>query len=101
MTENDPLEAFQEKYGDIGKTDKYYGNMHAVCAGQVCQVSNGCLGKKTGWGFDRNKPTPAYSGDVESEAREYAESRPCITRQATPEELAEVERMCKRGVRRC
>jgi hypothetical protein len=94
MAENDPLEKFQEKYGDIGKTDKYYGNMHAVCAGQVYAggVDN-CPGKKTAWGFDRQKPNWAGRADVERAAREYAESRPCITRKATPEELAELDKM--------
>ena len=94
MAEIDFLERFQEKHGDIGKTDKYYGNMHAVCAGQIYTGgADNCLGKKTAWGFDRQKPNWVGRKDVEKAAREYAESRPCITRKATPEELAEVEKM--------
>jgi len=94
MAKIDILEAFQEKYGDIGKTDKYFGNMHAVCAGQIYAkgVDNN-LGKKTAWGFDKRKPNYAKCTDIERAAREHAESRPCITRHATPEELAEIEKM--------
>jgi hypothetical protein len=91
---NEALEQFFEKYGDFGKTDKYYGNMHQVLAGQVYTggVDNN-QGKKTAWGFDKQKPSFAGRKDVEKAAREYAESRPCITRKATPEELAELDKL--------
>lgn len=56
-------------------------------------------GKKEATGFDAGEDrTPAGRTDVERKAREYAESRPCITRKATPEELAEIDRLlAKRG----
>ena len=93
----DPLEQFFEKYGDFGQTDKYRGDTSAVLAGQTYKggVDNN-LGKKTAWGFDRQKPSWAGRADVEKQAREYANSRPCITRKATPEELAELEMLLKR-----
>ena len=64
----------------------------AALAGQVCDSTPGSLGKKTAWGFDNSQPTPAGKADVEKKARDYANSRPCITRKATPEELAELEK---------
>jgi hypothetical protein len=100
---NEALEQFFEKYGDFGKTDKYYGNMHQVLAGQIYTGgADGNLGKKTAWGFDKQKPSFAGRKDVEKAAREYAESRPCITRKATPEELAELDKLlAKKRCRKC
>lgn len=100
---DDALERFFEKYGDFGQRDKYYGDLHAVCAGQVYSggVDNN-PGKKTAWGFDRQKPNFAKRKEVEKAAREYAESRPCITRKATPEELAELDKLlAKKRCRKC
>ena len=100
---SDTLEKFFEKYGDFGKTDKYYGDMHQVLAGQIYTggVDNN-PGKKTAWGFDKQKPSFAGRKDVEKAAREYAESRPCITRKATPEELAELDKLlAKKRCRKC
>ena len=56
-------------------------------------------GKKEKSGFDAGENrTPAYRADVEEAAWEYAKSRPCTTRKATPEELAELDRLLgKRG----
>ena len=92
-----PLEQFFEKYGDFGQTDKYRGDTSAVLAGQTYTggVDNN-PGKKTAWGFDKQKPSWAGRADVEKQAREHANSRPCITRKATPEELTELERLLKR-----
>lgn len=67
-------------------------NMSAVLAGQTC-APRGMYGKKTAWGFDADKPTPAGRADVERRYDEYAQSRPCVTRQPTPEELAERDRV--------
>jgi hypothetical protein len=51
-------------------------------------------GKKEATGFDVGEDrTPAGKRDVEKAAREYAVSRPCRTRKATPEELAELDRI--------
>lgn len=92
-----PLEQFFEKYGDFGQRDKYRGDDSAVLAGQTYTggVDNN-LGKKTAWGFDKQKPSWAGRADVEKQSREYANSRPCITRKATPEELAELEKLLKK-----
>lgn len=70
-------------------------NMSSVLAGQVVSGRSGMYGKKTAWGFDVNEPTPVGYIDVERKADAYAKSRPCITRKATPNELAEVEKILK------
>lgn len=54
-------------------------------------------GKREATGFDAGENrTPAGRVDVEEAAWEYAKSRPCITRKATPEELAELEKRLAR-----
>jgi hypothetical protein len=45
-------------------------------------------GKRECTGFDAGEDrTPAGRADVEQAAREYANSRPCITRKATADEI--------------
>ena len=59
-------------------------------------------GKKEKTGFDAGENrTLAGRADVEEAAWEYAKSRPCITRKATPEELVELDRLlAKKGCRK-
>lgn len=59
-------------------------------------------GKKEKTGFDAGEDrTPAGRADVEKAARDYANSRPCVTRKATPKELAELDRLlAKKGNRK-
>lgn len=101
-TQYDPLENFFEKYGDFGQQDPYRGNNSAVLAGQTYTggVDNN-PGKKTAWGFDKQKPGWAGRKDIEKKAREYTESRPCVVRKATPEELAKLDELLERkGLRK-
>lgn len=60
------------------------------------------VAKKEKSGFDAGENrTPAYRADVEEAAWEYAKSRPCTTRKATPKELAELDRLlAKKGSRK-
>ena len=51
-------------------------------------------GKREATGFDAGENRiPAGRVDVEEAAREYAKSRPCVTRKATLKELAELDKL--------